>query len=171
MQRKGVVMDTRFSSAIHALILISQSATPVNSEQIAVIVGTNPSYIRKLTARLNKAGIIEGRRGVSGFRLLRQPGDITLLDIYRAVMDTDSVHLFDLHHNPNDMCIVGYNIRPVLGGMFQQMDDDVNHRLQGMTLADCISDMRAYMARTGQANPRQDAANNPSRTGAVDARE
>ncbi|KFI48391.1 Rrf2 family transcriptional regulator [Bifidobacterium boum] len=164
-------MDTRFSSAIHALILISQSATPVNSEQIAVSVGTNPSYIRKLTARLNKAGIIEGRRGISGFRLLRQPGDITLLDIYRAVMDTDSVHLFDLHHNPNDTCIVGHNIRPVLGGMFQQMDDDVNRRLQEMTLADCISGMRAYMTRTSQADPGQSAANNPSRTGAADARE
>ena len=86
-------------------------------------------------------------------------------------MDTDSVHLFDLHHNPNDACIVGHNIRPVLGGMFQQMDDDVNHRLQGMTLADCISDMLAYMARTGQADPRQDAANHSSRTGAADARE
>ena len=66
-------MDTKFSSAIHALILISESETPMNSEQIAVSVGTNASYIRKLTTRLRKAEIIEGRPGISGFRLVRKP--------------------------------------------------------------------------------------------------
>ena len=64
-------MDTKLSSAIHALILISESETPMNSDQIAASVGTNPSYIRKLTTRLSKAGIIEGHPGVSGFHLLR----------------------------------------------------------------------------------------------------
>ena len=36
-------MDTKFSSAIHSLIMISESETPVNSEQIANSVGTNAS--------------------------------------------------------------------------------------------------------------------------------
>lgn len=97
-------MDTKFSSAIHTLILISESEIPMNSDQIAVSVGTNASYIRKLTTRLSKAGIIEGRRGISGFRMTGKPEKITLLDIYKAVMDTDTVHLFDLHQNPNDAC-------------------------------------------------------------------
>ena len=109
-------MDTKFSSSIHALILISESETPMNSDQIAKSVGTNASYIRKLTTRLSKAGIIEGRRGVGGFRLVRKPEDISLLDIYKAVMETDKLHLFDLHQNPNDACVVGHNIRPHLQG-------------------------------------------------------
>lgn len=138
-------MDTRFSSAIHTLILISESETPVNSDQIAVSVGTNASYIRKLTTRLSKAGIIEGRRGISGFRMTGKPEKITLFDIYRAVMDTDTVHLFDLHQNPNDACIVGHNIRPVLGGLFRETEDSVEKLLQSMTLADCIANMRKYI--------------------------
>ena len=77
-------MDTKFSSAIHALILISESETPMNSEQIAASVGTNASYIRKLTTRLRKAEIIEGRPGISGFRLVRKPDDISFLDIYKS---------------------------------------------------------------------------------------
>ena len=93
-------MDTKFSSAIHALILISESETPMNSEQIAASVGTNASYIRKLTTRLRKAEIIEGRRGISGFRLVRKPEDISFHDIYKSVMETDSLHLFDIHQNP-----------------------------------------------------------------------
>lgn len=138
-------MDTKFSSAIHALILISESETPMNSDQIAASVGTNPSYIRKLTTRLSKAGIIEGHRGISGFCLRQKPQQISLLDIYKAVMETDSLHLFDLHQNPNDACIVGHNIRPVLGSMFRGMERDVESRLQSMTLEDCITDMSRYI--------------------------
>lgn len=138
-------MDTKFSSAIHALILISESETPMNSEQIAASVGTNASYIRKLTTRLRKAEIIEGRRGISGFRLVRKPDDISFLDIYKSVMENDSLHLFDIHQNPNDACIVGHNIRPVLNGMFRNMEECVEKELAGITLADCISNMRVYV--------------------------
>jgi Rrf2 family protein len=135
-------MDTKFSSAIHTLILISESETPMNSEQIAASVGTNASYIRKLTTRLSKAGIIEGRRGVSGFRMLKAPEVISLFDIYQAVMETDTLHLFDIHRNPNDTCIVGHHIRPVLGGMFRAMEEHVEEELSDMTLADCMQAMR-----------------------------
>ena len=135
-------MDTKFSSAIHSLIMISEAETPVNSEQIANSVGTNPSYIRKLTTRLSKAGLIEGRKGVSGFRLIKPADKITLLDIYKAVMETDYLHLFDIHQNPNDECVVGHNIEPVLSGMFIDMEKQIEAKLEGMTLADCIKIMR-----------------------------
>ncbi len=138
-------MDTKFSSAIHALILISESETPMNSEQIAESVGTNASYIRKLTTKLRKAEIIEGRRGISGFQLIRKPEDISLLEIYKSVMETDSLHLFDIHQNPNDACIVGHNIRPVLNGMFRNMEECVEKELADITLADCIRRMRVYV--------------------------
>ena len=132
-------MDTKFSSAIHTLILISESETPMNSDQIAKSVGTNASYIRKLTTR-----------GVGGFRLVRKPEDISLLDIYKAVMETDKLHLFDLHQNPNDACVVGHNIRPVLGDMFRDMEESVEKRLQGMTLADCIGSMQEYIRKNNK---------------------
>ena len=143
-------MDTKFSSAIHTLILISQSATPMNSDQIAISVGTNASYIRKLTSRLSKAGILEGRRGLSGFQMKKKPKDITLLDIYDAVNETDELHLFDVHQNPNDACVVGHNIRPVLNGMFRDMEKEVEQQLRTMTLEDCIDNMRQYMNRNQQ---------------------
>ena len=127
----------------------------MNSDQIAESVGTNPSYIRKLTTRLSKAGIIEGHRGVSGFRLLRKPEQISLFAVYRAVMETDSLHLFDLHQNPNDRCIVGHNIRPVLGGMFRGMEMDIENRLRNMTLADCIADMGRYIEDHGKKEEKE----------------
>lgn len=138
-------MDTKFSAALHMLILISESETPMNSDQIAASVGTNASYIRKLTTRLSKAEIIEGRRGISGFRLIMEPEKISLFDIYTSVMETNTLHLFDIHQNPNDACIVGHNIRPVLNGMFRDMEERVEKELSGITLADCINNMRIYI--------------------------
>lgn len=138
-------MDTKFSSAIHTLILISESETPMNSEQIAGSVGTNPSYIRKLTTRLSKVGIIKGHKGISGFSLIKKPDEISLLDVYKSVMEAELLHLFDLHKNPNDSCIVGHNIRPVLGQMFRKMELDIEKRLNDMTLADCITNMSIYI--------------------------
>ena len=135
-------MDTKFSSAIHTLILISAAETPMSSEQIANSVGTNASYIRKLTRRLSKAKIIESRQGVSGFALKKTPKNITMLDIYKAVMGVNDVHLFDVHQNPNDRCIVGQNIKPVLSGMFKEMENKIAIKLNAMTLEHCMNIMR-----------------------------
>lgn len=141
-------MDTKFSTAIHMLILIHEADTPMNSEQIAHSVGTNASYIRKIAALLSRADIIAGRRGSSGFAMLKSPEDIALLDIYRAVEQHDEVHIFDIHHNPSDECIVGRNIRPVLTGMFREAEQTVETELATTTLADCIAQMRAHINHT-----------------------
>ncbi|MCH3955727.1 MAG: Rrf2 family transcriptional regulator [Eubacterium sp.] len=143
-------MDTKFSSAVHALILISEAETPMNSEQIANSVGTNASYIRKLTTRLRKAGIIESHRGVSGFTLNKEADEISMLDIYKAVMETDEIHLFDIHQNPNDQCIVGHNIKPVLSSMFQDLEGQMERQLSRLTLADCINDMKTYISENSK---------------------
>ena len=152
-------MDTKFSTAIHMLILVSEAEVPMNSEQIAHSVGTNASYIRKVATRLSRAGILEGRRGVSGFSLLKAPEDISLLEVYRAVEQTEDVHVFDVHQNPSDECIVGRNIRPVLNGMFRQAEQVVESELAGATLADCMARMRERIEsneKSGKSTMRQE---------------
>ena len=135
-------MDTRFSSAIHALILIAGSERPLTSEQIARSVGTNPSYIRKLTALLKRDGIIESRRGVGGFALCVPAEELTLDRIYWAICETDRVHVFDIHQNPSDGCAVGRHIRPVLTEAFQAMEEKAAQALKAQTLSDLMARMR-----------------------------
>ena len=136
-------MDTRFSSAIHALILISEAETPMTSEQIAESVGTNASYIRKVIGLLKKQGIIRSSQGVGGFSLLIPPEQLTLYAVYRAIHETEDVHIFDLHQNPNDQCIVGRHIRPTLTYMFRGIETQAERELKTTTLADCIAEMRS----------------------------
>lgn len=135
-------MDTRFSSAIHTLILVAEAEMPLSSEQIASSVGTNASYIRKITSLLKKKGLIDSHRGISGFTLKLKPEELTLLQIYQAVNDMEVVCLFDLHQNANDQCVVGHHIKPVLADMFAEMEAAFAHELAGKTLADCIAAIR-----------------------------
>ena len=67
--------------------------------------------------------------------------------MYRAVEETDHFHVFDIHQNPSDACIVGRNIRPVLGGMFRHAEEVVEDELAGATLADCMARMREEIDR------------------------
>ena len=140
-------MDTKFSTAIHTLILIAGAEMPMSSEQIAESVGTNASYIRKLAGLLKKQGILESRQGISGFTLLIEPEQLSLLKVYQAVAETERVHVFDLHQNPNDACIVGRHIRPVLSEVFREIEEKAELELSNTTLADCMGKMKIEIDR------------------------
>lgn len=135
-------MDTRFSVAVHLLTLISQSPVPLSSEEMAGSVGTNASYVRKILSLLKRGGIVHGRRGVSGHVLTVEPGQLTLLEVYRAVTREERPRLLDIHRNPDDRCTVGRHIRPVLEDMFSGVETAFLHALAEMTLEDCIDGIR-----------------------------
>lgn len=139
---KGGKMDTKFSVAIHILILISESHDPLNSDIMAESVGTNASYIRKILSLLKNAGIVDSHRGVSGYSLSIPSDKLTLLKIYQAVTEESKVHLLDIHRNPNDRCVVGRHIKPVLTGMFSDIEEAFSGLLADKTLDDCIDDIR-----------------------------
>ena len=148
-------MDTRFSSAIHALVLIAESEKPMTSEDIAGSVGTNASYIRKVIGLLKKKDIIESRRGISGYTLKLKAENLTLLQIYRAVNETEAIGLFDLHQNPDDRCIVGRHIKPILTDMFIEIEEAVALALSGKTLADCIGSIQKRLDAEGIGCPQE----------------
>lgn len=100
-------MDTKFSVVVHSLVLISESKVPLNSNPIALSIGTNASYIRKILSLLKKAGIIQSHRGTGAYVLKTTPDELTLLSIYKSVMDNGEIHLLDFHQNLNDQRIVG----------------------------------------------------------------
>lgn len=112
---------------------------------MAQSVGTNASYIRKILALLKKAGIIDSNRGVSGCQLMIAPDQLTLYQIYQAVMEKQTIHLLDIHQNSSDQCIVGRHIRPVLTEIFEDAENAFVRSLADKTLADCIAGIRKKM--------------------------
>jgi len=130
--------------------MIAGAERPMTSDFIAQSVGTNASYIRKVCGLLKRRGIIESRQGVSGFTLLVPPEELTLRNVYEAVSESDQVHVFDLHQNPNDECVVGRHIRPVLSEVFRGVEQRAELELSQTTLADCMQKMRTSIDKEQQ---------------------
>lgn len=78
------MVDTRFTVSLQILVTLAFHADELmNSVQLAKVLKTNPTFVRKLTAVLTDAGLIESFRGKNGgIRLARAPQDIGLDEIY-----------------------------------------------------------------------------------------
>ena len=70
-------------------------------------------------------------------------------EVYQAVSETEQVHVFDLHQNPNDQCIVGKHIRPVLTDVFRSIEEKAEQELRNTTLRDCMDRMQGEIERSG----------------------
>lgn len=131
-------ISTRFSIAVHTLSLIAVSPNDCTGDFIAASVNTNPVVIRRIMGMLKKVGLVDVRPGVGGASLLKDPDQITLLDIYRAVNVTEENQLFRIHENPNIRCPVGRNIEEVLQAELREAQSAMEQRLAQTTLGHLI---------------------------------
>jgi len=127
-------ISTRFSVAVHILSLIAIRPHECTSEYIAGSVNTNPVIIRRIMGMLKKAGLVEVRPGVGGASLVKDPDDITLLDVYRAVHATEEHRLFRIHEDANIDCLVGRNIEAALQSELREAQSAMEERLSQTTL-------------------------------------
>ncbi len=76
-REENLMMDTKFSVALHILTMISEESKEVLSSQaLAESVGTNASYIRKVIALLKNAGLITSQQGRSGYQLSKSTSEL-----------------------------------------------------------------------------------------------
>lgn len=80
------MLDSHFDTTLKIMINIAvKTNETVNSETLAKSLETNAAFIRKIMAKLSKAGLIQTKRGQSGgASLLKNPKSISLKDIYMA---------------------------------------------------------------------------------------
>lgn len=132
----------RFSSrlpvATHILLCIALLGDEhkTTSTFLAGSVGVNPVIVRNVLGQLKAAGIVTVEPGVGGASLARDPVQITLLDVFHAVEERES--LFRFHDNPNPECPVGRNVHAVLGKSLAAVDDAMEAQLAATTLADLM---------------------------------
>jgi Rrf2 family protein len=131
---KIMASSSRFAVAIHVLTLMARAGSePLKSEHVAKSVNTNPVVIRRILCQLARARLVISQTGAAGgSRLARQPGRITLLEVYNAVEACD---LFALHRQPpNQDCFVGMNIETALAGVLAEVNQSVGGVLSGITV-------------------------------------
>lgn len=143
-------MDNTFSVAIHILIMISESQEEISSQALASSVGTNASYIRRVVTQLRKAGLIHSRQGKRGYRLTKNPKQISLLEIYQATQGRQEVQLFQLHPNINQECPVGQYMEQATAPVFSDMERELQQQLSNKTLEEIIEQL--YRAAQRERN-------------------
>jgi len=130
--------SSRFAVAVHVLTLMAWADDePLKSEQVAESVNTNAVVIRRMLCELAESKLVVSQSGaMGGSKLAREPGQITLLDIYQAV---ESRGVFSLHRHPNRDCPVGVNIGAVLNQVLDEVDTAVERVLANITIKDVVS--------------------------------
>ena len=79
--------NSRLSLALHTLgHMASDPERMQTSADIAEHAGTNPVVVRRVLGKLREAGLLMSEKGhAGGWRLAREPGQITLADVYLAL--------------------------------------------------------------------------------------
>ncbi|NIK52039.1 Rrf2 family transcriptional regulator [Xanthomonas arboricola] len=133
--------STRFAVAAHALTALAVSGgKPMRSEDLAYSANTGAVVIRGLLSRLIAAGLTSSQLGAGGGALLARPAeDISLLEIYRAVENTE---LFALHRTPPcEACAVGGNILQALQPALERARQAMEQELAGVSVAQLAADV------------------------------
>jgi Rrf2 family protein len=161
------MISSRVAVAVHVLAYMAwKRSEAVTSERIAASVNTNPVVVRRIVGALRNAGMVTVQPGVGGgASLAREPEEITLLDVYRAVEDGEE--LFSLHSSePSRSCNVGGNIRDVLRPIFCTAHRAMEAVLEQVTIADVGGQVMA-MARGHACCGESADAHEPRRAQAV----
>lgn len=149
--------NSRLTLAVHTLTWMARFKDDyefATSERIARSVNTNPVILRGLLGMMEEHHLVRVQRGSNaGWQLAREPEQITLLDVYRAVKpDT----LFSLHHTPpNPRCVIGHGIGPALTRVYANVQDALDRELARTTIADILRDTRTFAATMQQDNAAQ----------------
>ncbi|QYF86783.1 Rrf2 family transcriptional regulator [Brevundimonas sp. PAMC22021] len=132
----------RFPVAAHALAYMAHKgafgpAQAAPSALLAASVPTNPVVVRRVTALLAKAGLIATRPGATGGSwLLRQPADIRLDEVLRAV--NGCAHLGSTPAGAKG-CPVGEHIPRQVAKALTAADEAASEALSKITIADLLA--------------------------------
>lgn len=142
LRQGNMKITSRFTVAVHTLLVIYNfSATKkVTSDFIAASVQVNPVVIRRTLLSLKAAGMVDVKAGSGGASIVKDMGDITLYDVYKAVDSMDG-DMFHFHENPNPACPVGRNIHAVLDAHLADAQAAMENELKNVTLLDLTKDL------------------------------
>lgn len=136
-----MAVNTQFSIAVHIMAgLAYRCGNDTTSANLAMSVNTSPSFVRRVLAKLSKAGLVETATGKAGACWLAGDAkEISLLDIYKAV---DAPKAFSIHHyTEQKVCQVSCNIKQALEKALAKTQKAMEASLDETSLAQIVSDM------------------------------
>ena len=118
--------------ALHSATILAENQDKLMSTgDLAKMLSASENHLSKVLQRLARANLVKSTRGPGGgFRLVKEPADTTLLEVYEAIEGTLDVTgcLFDRPVCDRRLCI--------LGGLIRSLETQTRDYLLKTTLAD-----------------------------------
>ena len=130
-------MNGLFCVAVHALIYLDKRGCMLSSEELAANICTNPARVRKVMAKLKKAGLVTTRTGTEGgYQITTDPAELTL----NVVADALAVRFVEpAWHSGGGVdcgCMVASGMAGMMDHLFDDLDQGCRARLAQVRLID-----------------------------------
>jgi Rrf2 family transcriptional regulator, repressor of oqxAB len=138
------MIDIRFPTALQIMLSLAlaeqQSVSHLSSSQLAESLGANPSFVRKLLVPLVQSKLLRSQMGkAGGVRLARPAAEITLRDIYRAVVADTKIWAprTGIPHR----CLVSSNVQGYFEELIEDADESILSMLGQRTLLQALTEL------------------------------
>lgn len=136
--------DSRMSRLLHALIHMDRHLERPTSEQISMMLGTNPVVVRRMLSGLRDRGLITSEKGHGGgWQLTRSLAEITLLDVYLALGEPSLFNIGPNSDHPD--CLVEQAVDARMAQTMGEAETLIKDRFSAITIADLANDFDCRM--------------------------
>lgn len=128
-------MTSEFAIAVHALVYLNHRQETVSSETLASNVCTNPARVRKVMAKLKKAGIIRTKEGLEGgYHFEKDSSSVNLREICDA-LEVDFVSASWKSGDKDMNCMIASGMAAIMDDIYGDLDELCRKRLETITIA------------------------------------
>ncbi|HIX16332.1 MAG TPA: Rrf2 family transcriptional regulator [Candidatus Hungatella pullicola] len=129
-------MTSEFAIAVHSLVYLDHRQETISSEALASNVCTNPARVRKVMAKLKKAGLIETKEGLDGgYHIADSLSQINLRQISEA-LEVSFVSAVWKSGNGAMPCMIASGMADVMDEIYQELNEVCKNRLESLTIQD-----------------------------------
>jgi Rrf2 family protein len=134
--------NVQFSIAVHIMAgLAYECDKDRTSGDLASSVNTSPSFVRRVLAKLSKAGLVQTATGKAGACwLAKDARRISLLDIYKAVDAPEAIAIHSYKEQKG--CPVSCQIKSALERTLGKTQKAMEESLGRISVAEIVSDVK-----------------------------
>ena len=127
-------MTSDYCVAVHALVYLNHKAKVLSSEELAENICTNPARVRKVMAKLKKAGFVKTKEGSEGGYLFDQAADQVTLDQIAQALEIRFVDTAWKSGDTDMKCLVASGMAGLMDEIFDDLNEQCRKRLKEITI-------------------------------------
>ena len=127
-------MTSDYCVAVHALVYLNHKAKVLSSEELAENICTNPARVRKVMAKLKKAGFVKTKEGSEGGYLFDQDADRVTLDQIAQALEIRFVDTAWKSGDTDMKCLVASGMAGLMDEIFDDLNEQCRKRLKEIPL-------------------------------------